>query len=148
MKKSTIPDPFEKVRKEKGIHLIDDQGDPAAMILRHKDVRKSAHDWKTFQSGAQPGRIVVPSEVNIRDTRQIPFEVDPPEHKEYRNIVEPWFKRPAQAEYQEKLHKIISEILDFAIEKKQLEIVHEFALPLQSRALTVLLNTPYSEAET
>ena len=72
MKKSTIPDPFEKARVESGHREMNDQNDPVSMILRHKDVRKSAHNWKTFQSGATPGRIVVPSEVNIRSLRQIP----------------------------------------------------------------------------
>ena len=69
---------------------------PVRVVLRHKDVRKTAHNWKTFQSGAEPGRIVVPSEVAIRNLRQIPFEVDPPEHKGYRELVEPWFKRPLE----------------------------------------------------
>lgn len=147
MKKSTISDPFEKLREEKGYCELNDQDDPVAMILRHKDVRKTAHNWKTFQSGAEPGRIVVPSEVDIRDLRQIPFEVDPPEHKGYRDLVDPWFKRPLEAEYQAKLTKIISDVLDEAIEKGTMEVIHEFSLPLQSRALTVLLNSDYSEAE-
>jgi cytochrome P450 len=119
-----------------------------AILLRHKDVRKTAHNWKTFQSGAAPGRIVVPSEVHIRDTRQIPFEVDPPMHGDYRAIVEPWFKRPLEAEYQEKLTTIISTIVDDVLKKDAVEVVSEFSLILQSRALTLLLNTPFSESET
>ncbi len=148
MKKSALPDSFEKSRLEKGYGEMNDQNDPVTMLLRHKDVRRSAHNWKTFQSGAVPGRIVVPSEVNIRDTRQIPFEVDPPLHGKYRAIVEPWFKRPLQPEYQEKLAAQISAIVDEVLEKGTVEVVNGFALPLQSRALTLLLNSPYSESET
>ncbi|TQO37543.1 hypothetical protein GQ41_2155 [Arenibacter algicola] len=148
MKKSEFPDPFEKARLDKGYGKMNDQDDPVTMLLRHKDVRKSAHNYKTFQSGAQPGRIVVPSEVNIRDTRQIPFEVDPPVHGEYRAIVEPWFKRPLQPEYQEKLSVQISNLVDEIINNGTVDVVNGFALPLQSRALTLLLNTPFSEAET
>ena len=148
MKKSALPDPFEKTRLEKGYGEVDDQDDPVVMVLRHKDVRKCAHNWKTFQSGAAPGRIVVPSEVDIRDTRQIPFEVDPPMHGEYRSLVEPWFKRPLQSEYEEKLSKQIRTIVEEVMTKDSVEVVSEFSLPLQSRALTLLLNIPYSEAET
>ena len=148
MKKSTFQDPFEVIRTEKGHTEVNDQDDPVTMILRHKDVRKTAHNWKTFQSGAEPGRIVVPSEVNIRDIRQIPFEVDPPQHKDYRGIVEPWFKRPREPEYQNKLKSIIDNLIDETISKGEVEVVHDFSLPLQSRALTVLLNTPFEEAET
>ncbi|MCK0188921.1 cytochrome P450 [Arenibacter sp. F20364] len=148
MEKSELPDPFEKARVDKGYGELNDQDDPVTMLLRLKDVRKTAHNYKTFQSAAQPGRIVVPSEVNIRDTRQIPFEVDPPVHGEYRAIVEPWFKRPLQAEYQEKLTAQIASLVDEILNKDTVEVVNQFALPLQSRALTLLLNTPFSESET
>lgn len=143
-----LSDPFEQAREEQGYGTMDDQGDPVTMLLRLKDVRKTAHNWKTFQSGAKPGRIVVPSEVNIRDVRQIPFEVDPPEHGGYRKLVEPWFKRPLEKEYQEKLTEQINDIVDEVLAMESVEVVEEFSLRLQSRALTLLLNVPYSEAKT
>ncbi|MBN3581027.1 cytochrome P450 [Algoriphagus aestuarii] len=148
MKKSEIPDPFAAQRSNCGYETIDDQNDPVTMLLRHKDVRKTAHNYKTFTSQAVPGRIVVPSEVNIRETRQIPFEVDPPKHGAYRSVLEAWFKRPNNAEYQEVLTTMVSSIIDEMLAKESLEVVNEFALPLQSRALTLLLNTPFKESET
>ncbi len=115
MHKSDLPDPFEQARLQKGYGEMNDQDDPVVIVLRHKDVRKCAHNYKTFQSGTVPGRIVVPSEVNIRETRQIPFELDPPLHGEYRAIVEPWFRRPLQPDYQQKLAGQITQALDEAI---------------------------------
>lgn len=148
MKKSEFNDPFDKAREEKGHSEIDDQDDPVVMILRHEDVLKCAHNFETFQSGATPGRIVVPSEVNIRDTRQIPFEVDPPLHSEYRKLIEDWFRRPFQIEYETKLTRQISNLIDAVLEKSQLDVVSEFSLPLQSKALTLLLNISEEEAKT
>jgi len=147
MDKSRIDDPFEQAREDRGYEHIPDQDDPVVMMLRHKDVRKCAHQWKVFQSGAQPGRIVIPSEVNIRDTRQIPFEVDPPEHAEYRGLIEEWFRRPLKLQYEEQLKAIIDLIIYEALEKDSIEVVEQFALPLQSRALTLLLNIPQKESE-
>ncbi|WP_075343010.1 cytochrome P450 [Tenacibaculum agarivorans] len=146
--KSEFPDPFEKARQDSGLGHIDDQNDPVAMILRHKDVRKTAHNWKTYQSGAVPGRIVVPSEVNIRDIRQIPFEVDPPLHKDFRELLEGWFKRPNGEEYQKILNDQISTLIDEVVSKDEIEVVDDFSLKLQSRALTILLNTSYVESDT
>lgn len=148
MKKSEFPDPFEQARQQEGFGEVDDQNDPVVMLLRHREVRKCAHNWKSFQSGAQPGRIVVPSEVNIRETRQIPFELDPPLHGEYRALLEDWFRRPLQEDYEEQLKQQINAIVDEALAKDSIEVVGEFALPLQSRALTLLLNIPFAEAET
>jgi cytochrome P450 len=147
MKHSEFKDAFEEARTSKGIGEMDDQNDPVTMLLRLKDVRKGAHDWKTFQSGATPGRIVIPSEVNIRTTRQIPFEVDPPQHKDFRDILDPWFKRPLGEEYQAKLTSQISALMDEVIRKDSVDVITEFSLKLQSRALTVLLNTPYEESD-
>jgi len=147
MNKSALPDPFEKARQEKGYGKMNDQNDPVTMVLGLKDVRKCAHNWKTYQSGAEPGRIVVPSEVAIRDTRQIPFEVDPPEHKGYRDLVEPWFKRPLNNDYKDKVEAIINDIIDEVLTKDSFEVVGDFSLKLQSRALTILLNIPFEESE-
>ncbi|UXX77874.1 cytochrome P450 [Reichenbachiella carrageenanivorans] len=147
MKKSALPDPFAQAREAKGYGTVEDQNDPVTMLLRLKDVRKTAKDTKTFQSGAVPGRIVVPSEVSIRDTRQIPFEVDPPMHGEYRALLEDWFKRPEQPTYRESLEEIITELVDEALQMDSLEVMEQFALKLQSRALTLLLNIPYEESE-
>lgn len=146
--RSEFPDPFKEARVDKGYGNMDDQNDPVTIILRHKDVRECAHNWQDYQSAAQPGRIVVPSEVHIRDTRQIPFELDPPEHGAYRALVEKWFKRPLQQAYKDALEEIISFTLAEAFSQNSIEVVSEFALPLQSRALTLLLNTPYEEAST
>ncbi len=149
MNKSALPDPFEQARLEKGFGEMNDQNDPVTMLLRLKDVRKAAKNWRTFQSGGdEVGRIVVPSEVHIRETRQIPFEVDPPQHADYRSIVEPWFKRPLEEAYQVKLEAIVEKVIDEALTKDTIEIVEEFALVIQSRALTILLNTPFEEAKT
>ncbi len=148
MDKCKFSDPFKKVRQEKGYGKMVDQDEEVTIILGHKDVRRCAHNWKTFQSGAAPGRIVIPSEENIREIRQIPFEVDPPMHKDFRAVLDPWFKRPLEEEYASKLEKQIQSLVDEVLQKDSVEVVGEFSLPLQSRGLTLLLNTPYVQADT
>ncbi|ABG40822.1 cytochrome P450 [Paraglaciecola sp. T6c] len=148
MKNYQSSDPFKEARVSSGCAHMNDQDDPVTMILRLKDVRKTAHNWKTFQSGAAPGRIVIPSEVNIRDTRQIPFEVDPPLHGAFRSLLDPWFKRPLKAQYQETLAQQVNALVDDVLKADSIDVVEDFALCLQSRALTLLLNTDADEADT
>ena len=117
------------------------------MILRHEDVRRAAKDWKTFSSAA-PFRVPIPSEEAVRTMRQLPIETDPPEHTDYRKITDPFFQRPKDAAFIARIEALIDGMLLEAVGRDSIEIVNEFALPLQSRALTHLLNVPESEAET
>lgn len=142
-----LRDPFREARNKDGILQCPFQGETLPMILRHADVREAAKDWKTYSSDA-PFRVPIPSEEAVRTMRQLPIETNPPEHTEYRAIVEPFFQRAKQPEVIAKVEKLIESTLTQALARPSLEIVNEFALPVQSRALTYLLNVPESEAET
>lgn len=116
------------------------------MILRHEDVRKAAKDWRTFSSDA-PFRVPIPSEEEVRTVRQLPLEVDPPDHTDYRAIVEPFFARAKEPAMIAKVEGLLDEMLTQALSRESIEVVHDFALPVQSRALTFLLTTEESEAD-
>lgn len=74
--------------------------------------------------------------------------MDPPDHTDYRALLEPWFKRPLGQDYQDRLTALISDLVEEALQQDTVEIVSEFALKLQSRALTLLLNVPFNESDT
>jgi len=140
-------DPFRDARKESGVLQCPFKGENIPMLLRHEDVRRAAKDWKTFSSDA-PFRVPIPSEEDVRTMRQLPIETDPPEHTDYRKIVDPFFQRAKDPAYIERTGALIDGLLTDALNRDSVEVVNEFALPLQSRALTFLLNVPESEAET
>jgi cytochrome P450 len=140
-------DPFREARQNGEILKCPFQGEDIPMILRHADVRAAAKDWQTFSSDA-PFRVPIPSEETMRSMRQLPIETNPPEHTEYRAIVAPFFHRSKTPEVIAKVESLIDELLTRALEAESIEIVKEFALPIQSRALTYLLNVPESEAKT
>ncbi|MEI8342657.1 MAG: cytochrome P450 [Verrucomicrobiota bacterium] len=140
-------DPFQEARKQKGVMECPFHGENIAMVLRHADVVKAAKDWETFSSDA-PFRVPIPSEEEMRTMRQLPIETNPPEHTEYRAIVEPFFQQVKEPEMMAKVEGLIHRLLDVALASDSIEVVHEFALPFQSRALTYLLNVPESDAET
>jgi cytochrome P450 len=144
-KTAKAPDPFREPRRRSKAMACDFQGETVPMILRHADVRQAARDWKTYSSDA-PFKVPIPSEEDVRSMRQLPVEVDPPEHTEYRRIVEPFFRRAKTPEMVAQVRDLMSEMVDLALGKDDIELVREFALPLQSRALTYLLNVSESEA--
>ena len=139
-------DPFKAKREAGPVARYEFQGEQIPMILRHADVRQAAKDWSTYSSDA-PCRVPIPSEESVRSVRQLPLEIDPPAHADYRAIAEPFFQRPKSAVMVAQVEALTEEMLRDAFNRPEIEIVHDFALPLQSRALTYLLNVPESEAE-
>ena len=139
-------DPFKAKREAGPVTRYEFQGEQIPMILRHADVRQAAKDWQTYSSDA-PFRVPIPSEEQARSMRQLPIETNPPEHTEYRAIVEPFFSRPKLPEMIAKVEGLIDGLLRDALARDTVEVVHGFALPLQARALTYLLNTDESEAD-
>lgn len=139
-------DPFREAREQEGVLVTRFQGQPVPMLLRHRDVRAAAGNWKTFSNDA-PFRVPIPSEEKVRSVRQLPIETDPPEHTEYRAIAEPFFRQPKDPSFVAKIRMLVDELLNLSRSNGEIEIVRQFALPLQSRALTYLLRVPESEAQ-
>jgi cytochrome P450 len=138
-------DPFRRARDAEGVLATNFQGRPVAMVLRHKDVRESAADWRRFSSDA-PFQVPIPSEEDVRPVRQLPIETNPPEHTAYRALVEPFFRQPKDEAFAARVDGLVAELLAMAMARPSVEVVREFALPLQSRALTYLLRVPEEEA--
>ena len=139
-------DPFIEARRKDGVLPCNFQGETLPMILRHEEVRKAARDWKTYSSDA-PFRVPIPSEEDVRTMRQLPVETDPPDHTDYRRIVEPFFQRAKDPQMMAQVEALIDGMLLEAMRHESIEVVREFALPIQSRAMTYLLNVPESESD-
>jgi cytochrome P450 len=140
------PDPFGEARRKDGILVNEFEGQRVPMILRHEDLRAAAKNWQTFSSDA-PMHISQPPEVDVRTVRQLPLEIDPPDHADYREIAEPFFNRAKLPEVIAQVEELVRNLLAESLGRDSIEVVRQFAIPLQSRALAVLLNMPLSEAE-
>jgi cytochrome P450 len=146
MSDSPSRDPFAEARQQDGVMQCPFHGETITMLLRHGEVRQAARDWRAFSSDA-PFRVPIPSEEQVRTVRQLPIETDPPAHGAYRALVEPFFQRPKSLEMIAAIEALTADLLDEALARGEIEAVAEFSLPLQSRALTHLLNMPASEAD-
>jgi len=74
-------DAFKEDRRQGPVLPAEMDGETIPMLLRHKDVRRAAKDYRTYSSDA-PFRVPIPSEEDVRSIRQLPIETDPPEHSD------------------------------------------------------------------
>ncbi len=138
-------DPFAASRSRDGVYDAEFLGEKIPMILRYRDVLAAARDYRAFSSNA-PFRVPIPSEERVRSVRQLPIETDPPEHTEYRALVQAFFNVAARPGMARDIAALIAGMLDQAAAADSIEVVREFALPLQSRALALLLKMPTAAA--
>ncbi len=139
-------DPFRHDREAAGLSHMRAEGQDLPLLLRLQDVRKACKDWRTF-SNDDPFMIVPHSEAGVRSVRQLPIETDPPDHTDYRALVEPFFNRPNDPAYQADVRRLVDAVLTAAAAEASVDAVRQVALPLQSRSLTKLLNVDESEAD-
>lgn len=139
-------DPFAAARRRAGVLEGDFLGESIPLILRYRDVREAAANFRTFSSAA-PFRVPIPSEERVRSVRQLPIEVDPPEHADYRAIVQPFFSVSKRPGLVAKVAAVVGAMLAEVVDSGPVEAVTGFALPLQSRALTALLRMPPEAAD-
>lgn len=121
-------------------------GDDIVFVHGYRDLRRAAADWKTFSNDVL-GRIQIPAEDKTRPFRQYPIELDPPLHGTYRAIVQDMFHKPFDPAFADAIAALVDDMVAAAQAQGRVEIVADFALPLQSRALTYLLGMPLSEAD-
>lgn len=139
-------DPFAAARQRDGVLVADFAGEAIPMILGHRAVREAANDWQRFSSDA-PFRVPIPSEDHVRTVRQLPIEADPPLHSAFRALLNPIFRRPLHPDYVARVDALVGELIDAAVAIGMIEVVRGFALPLQSRALALLLGMPAAAAD-
>ncbi len=139
-------DPFRAARQADGVMQCPFKGEPITMLLRYADVREAAKNWQDYSSDA-PFRVPIPSEQDVRSVRQLPIETDPPEHTLLRRIVDPFFQRPRSPQMIAQIQSLVERQLSAVIGVGTIEAVRDFALPLQSMALTYLLGVDEAEAQ-
>ena len=120
MNSADCNDPFAAARDAVGVLRCPFQGESIPMLLRHADVRAAAKDWQTYSSDA-PFRVPIPSEEEWRLMRQLPIETDPPQHTEYRAMVEPFFRRAKDPVVMSAIERMIGALLDDAAQRESIE---------------------------
>ncbi len=139
-------DPFANLRRETGVAVARYGEERIPMLLRHRDVKAAAADWRTFSSDA-PFRIPIPGEQDVRSVRQLPIEIDPPAHGDYKKILLRVFRRPHEPGFAAAMEALVDALLDTAPRGQPVDMLSDFIRPLQARALAALLNLPEQDAD-
>ncbi|CAO5154286.1 Cytochrome [Frankia sp. AiPs1] len=97
------------------------------VVSRYSDVLRVAQDWETFTS--TQGLNIPPTRSHIRN---IPVEVDPPEQRVYKRLINTHFTPQAIAGWQPLVRAQVTRLIDAFLERGSCEFMNDFARPLPS----------------
>src|SRR4051794_34216253 len=80
---------------------------------------------------------------NIRPL--IPLQIDPPEHKKYRKILDPIFSPKQMALLEEPVSQLVNDLIDRFIEQEEVDFAADFSVPFPSLVFLTLLGLPLDE---
>lgn len=112
----------------------------AAAIRGNAAVRAAARDYERYSSDLQ-------GDQDVRDYKQLPLEVDPPDHNELRALIAPWFVRESLVKHSDEFRAIAKDLISgLAAQAKAsggvVEITRGLALPMIVRCLGVVFGRP------
>ena len=105
-------------------------------VLRHQNVFPSGTGVANRHSGA--ARIY-----EARGwERMTPLSVNPPEHREYRRLVDHHFSATGSALYAESMQRVIDELIEEFVDRGHVDFMAAFAVPFPVRMITRILGFP------
>ncbi|WP_016881027.1 MULTISPECIES: cytochrome P450 [unclassified Rhodococcus (in: high G+C Gram-positive bacteria)] len=110
------------------------------IVTRYDDIFRILRDAETFSS--YPNNLV-----DAGQGKFIPVEIDPPEHTQYRQALQPLFGPARMKELEPKIREIINELIDGFASSGRCEFVAEFAHALPTRVFLTLMGWPLYDAE-
>jgi len=115
-----------------------DQHDGYWVVTGYDDVLRVAQDWQTFSSAHGVSVPERPSSLVA-----IPEHVDPPVHRTYKRVINPFFTAAAVAPYEQPTRALVTRLIDDFIERGSCDFMAEFATPFPGLAFfDLVLNAP------
>lgn len=117
---------------------------PAWMLLKHADAFNVLRHPEIFTTaGATP----FPRDPN-NYFRMIPLEIDPPEHRTYRAILDPMFSPQAVLKLEGRIRQLTNDLIDQFIDKGECEFAKDFGRPLPVGVFLDIMGLPRDMMDT
>lgn len=113
------------------------------VVTRYEDVLAVAQDWRTFSSAHG---VSIPATAST--VKAIPEHVDPPLHREYRRVINPYFTPQAVARLEAPTRALVTELIDRFVEAGECDLMADFARPFPGLAFfDLVLDAPSDDVD-
>lgn len=116
-------------------------GNQTVYLAKYEDVLWALKHPEVFSSAA--GAVDIG-----QDHPLIPLQVDPPEHAQYRRLLDPEFSPKRMRELEPDVRVLVNQLIDGFIDRGECEFHEDFATPLPSTIFLRLMGLPQSDLAT
>ena len=134
-------DVWKKLRQEDPIHFVDIDGqDPYWAVTRYHDIAEIQNKPEIFENGPRLVMGRYPSEDDV----QMVINMDPPQHRAYRNIAAKYFMPKGIEWVRRHTEEIVGETLDAAMERngEVINLQEVLANPIPTSVISAYLGMP------
>jgi cytochrome P450 len=135
---------FDRLRRECPVARSNKHGG-FWLLSRFEDVRAAAIDWRTYTSSVA-GVTAIPV-ITPRSEPMLPIEIDPPEHSNYRALINPLFAPDRVRDITPAIKALVRSIVARMAEDGAADVVPQFCIPVAIRSLAAFTDIPLEDAD-
>ncbi|MFI2612645.1 cytochrome P450 [Kitasatospora sp. NPDC018619] len=142
------PPAYDQARQEEPVSRVTLwDGSTSWLVTRHEDVKAVLSDPRFSSDSTRPGFPFISAGARQLNTgRPTIIRMDAPEHTHYRRMLTGEFMIKKVEALRPEIQRIADELLDrMTAGRSEADLVAEFALPLPSLVICLLLGVPYQD---
>jgi len=110
----------------------------SAVLSRRAEFEEAFRHPEVFSSNM--------SAIDLKNVRPlIPLQIDPPEHKKFRKLLDPIFAPRQMALLEDSVTALVNDLIDRFIDRGEVDFAAEFSVPFPSQVFLTLLGLPLDE---
>jgi cytochrome P450 len=132
---------FKSLRDDMPVMAVDmPSGARGIVLTRKEDIMSALRQPDVFSSNMDA--------VDLKNKRpMIPLQIDPPEHKKFRKLLDPIFAPRKMAAMDEEVSALVNHLIDQFIDRGEVDFAKEFSIPFPSQVFLTLLGLPLDELD-
>ncbi len=134
------PQPIFQAMREVPVMPIDLTAGRGVLLSRKEEIDQALRHPEIFSSNMDA--------VDLKNKRpMIPLQIDPPEHKKYRKLLDPLFSPRKMALLDDEVSALVNDLIDGFVDRGQVDFAKEFSIPFPSQVFLTLLGLPLDELD-
>ena len=132
---------FKMLRDEMPVLSMAMGANPGVLLSRKEEIDFALRHTEIFSSNMDA--------VDLKNKRpMIPLQIDPPEHKKFRKLLDPIFAPRKMAAMDQEVADLVNQLIDGFIARGEVDFAKEFSVPFPSQVFLTLLGLPLDELDT